>query len=253
MNLVITPEKTILYNEKNSYYNLGSTVCALGNVIDVLKQEFPADVYDAAFLAERILKGSQSGTDIGKYIWGIHENGESLLFFHHFVFGKDKVKLSLKDIEELRIESNITTTFALKSQVDKNEGFIFKVAHIREIIYALLYYYAFYGYHLVCCEHCGRWFATKSFKNKYCPRKTTFEGYTHLQCKQAVDNIKQEIQRRYHRRYNAIATYEYDSNNSAVNEFLNQYHIYKDRIKERKSIENLQACLNWLDGLKKRR
>lgn len=253
VRLEITPKQTVLYAENDGYYLLGSTVCALGNVIEALKEDFPADVYDVNFHVERVTKAIDAGTDIGKYIWGIHDNGESLFFFHQFVYGEDKVKLSLADVEKLRIKSNITTTFTLKSQVDKNEGFIFKVSHIREIIYALLYYYAFYDYHLVCCEHCGRWFATKSFKNKYCPRKTTFEGYTHLQCKQAVDNIKQEIQRRYHRRYNAIATYEYDSNNSAVNEFLNQYHIYKDRIKERKSIENLQACLNWLDGLKKRR
>lgn len=252
MNLVITPEKTILYNGKNSYYNLGSTVCALGNVIDVLKQEFPADVYDAAFLAERILKGSQSGTDIGKYIWGIHENGESLLFFHHFVFGKDKVKLSLKDIEELRIESNITTTFTLKSQIDKNEGFIFKVAHIREIIYALLYYYAFYGYHLVCCEHCVRWFATKSFKNKYCPRKTTFEGYTHLQCKQAVDNIMQEIRRRKKNRRSVLENYKGTYQNDELDAFLQKFNEFNDKLKQRKSIENLQACINWLETMKRR-
>lgn len=254
MNLEIAPNRTILYG-RNKIYDLGSTVCALGNAIKDLEEIFPAEKYDGAFLAARIMTNIQSETDIAKHIWGIRENGESLLFFHNFVYGEDKVKLSLSNVEKLRIESNITTTFTLKSQIDKNEGFIFKVGHIREIIYALLYYYAFYGYHLVRCEHCGRWFATKSFKNKYCPRKTTFEGYTHLHCKKAVDDIKQIISLKYNRIRKRLS-----NRNTAKQEYYTTLfdfeNQYSERISKRKSVENLQACLNWLneiDKLEKRR
>lgn len=69
------------------------------------------------------------------------------------------------------------------------------VTSVCEIAYALLYYYAMNGLNLVKCEHCGRWFATDSFKHKFCNRKSPVPGYDKLNCEQAVQNIRQQCAR----------------------------------------------------------
>lgn len=69
------------------------------------------------------------------------------------------------------------------------------IQSIYDVVYGLLYYYAINGLKLAKCEHCGQWFATTSFKNKYCSRKSNFPGYEHLPCEQAVRNILQRCGR----------------------------------------------------------
>ena len=249
MQLEITPHRTVLYN-KNGYFDLGSTECSLGNVIECLENEFPSEQYSAEWFIITFENARTNGK--AKKIYGMREYGQALFFFNQYNKGRDKISLSLKDVEKLRLENNITTTYIPKNHTDINAGFVFEIKNIIELLYSLLYYYAFYEYKLVRCEHCGRWFVTDSFKNKYCPRNSTYEGYSHLHCKQAVDNIMQEIRRRKKNRRSVLENYKGTYQNDELDAFLQKFNEFNDKLKQRKSIENLQACINWLETMKRR-
>ncbi len=55
------------------------------------------------------------------------------------------------------------------------------------------------NYKYAVCQHCGKAFFKKSNREgnnkKYCKRQSPCKGYEHLQCEQAVRNIKQECTR----------------------------------------------------------
>ena len=100
------------------------------------------------------------------------------------------------------------------------------------------------------CEHCGRWFATTTLKNKYCPRKSTFSGYTQHNCEQAVRNISQELQGEKKRIYNAMTTYTTNYGNEEINNFLDKCSVFRDKIKNRASVENLSEYWEFLKNYK---
>lgn len=170
--LIIEKEKDRVYIlvDLSGFYDLGSINCAFGNVLSLLESEFPEDNYKAPeFIVKYVLDG---------------------------LAGKEKVDFTLNDIEKMRIQYGIKINNFPLSITDFDKGMKFQnISYPIEVVYALLYFYAYSGLKLVKCEHCGRWFATTTYKIKYCPRKSTFPGYTHLNCEQAVKNIRQQCLR----------------------------------------------------------
>ena len=257
--LIIKLDRCTLTGEKNNYYELGQTNCALGNVIYVLETLFPIDngetfkakKYNSPEYETNAVINQLFHKEKIKEVYGFRENGGVMYMIYDFFNDRDKIKLSLKDIEEIRIINTININFLPLDRTNINNGMNFpNIKSIREIIYCILYYYAYYDYKLVKCEHCGRWFATNSFKNKYCPRNSTFEGYTHLNCEQAVRNIKQELQREKKRIYNKMTLYTQNYGNNKINSFLEKCAQYLDKIKECATVENLSAYWSFLKQYK---
>lgn len=94
-----------------------------------------------------------------------------------------KVELTMQDVELWRIRRHITNSVIPDDwlNIDYSKGLrMTNIQSIYDVVYGLLYYYAINGLKLAKCEHCGQWFATTSFKNKYCSRKSNFPGYEHL-------------------------------------------------------------------------
>lgn len=251
LSLSITKNKVSLINQKEmSGCILGPAKCALGNIISVLDEEFS----DEPFL--------YTGDDIVNYltdkfngkrknkiikIWGMSVGSAEFHFIRNWFIddfdNKEKITLTMKMIEVMRIKYKISTSYFPINRLNFSEGAEFKIQNIKEVIYALLYYYALNDLKLVKCEHCGRWFVTNSLKEKYCPRKSLLEEYTHLCCEQAVRNITQRIYDNKKKIYTAMTSYQ---TNEEVYNFLNEYAQYSDRIKKRHSIKNLSECLNFL-------
>ena len=90
---------------------------------------------------------------------------------------------------------------------------------MKDVVYAIMHYLLLQGYKFRQCNHCEKLFATKTYKEKYCPRNSPITGYTHLQCGIAVDHILKKIRKR--KNY----TLDYLSCNypNAVIEFINAY------------------------------
>lgn len=116
---------------------------------------------------------------------------------------------------------NIET--ALNSGQGDNHLFMYRCRTMVDVPFAVLHYLLWNGYKFRQCEHCEQLFAAKSFKTKYCTRKSPFERYTHLPCWEAVDHIKKHFKKRKNsilknlNTYYPLATYafliEYDECN----------------------------------------
>ena len=236
----------------NIAYNLNSLNCAFGDVLSMLEETFPDKIFRHPEGVVKHFKDMFNGNDKSENIWGWSINGTILVSIYDVLSDAENLTLTLHDMEELRIKHFTTLSYLPINITNIDDGIKFEnLEKPFHLIYGLLYYYAYYNLKLVKCQHCGRWFATTSFKNKYCPRKSTFNGYTHLNCEQAVRNIKQELARKKKRIYNKLVSYGfvYDGE-SPSNQFLNDCFEYKSKIDNKSSVENLSEYWDFLENYK---
>lgn len=147
--------------------------------------------------------------------YGFTDNG-AVVLFSNTELNEERIKLDLKEAELLRLKY-LAPSFFLTGIIDiekqlaadngkfnykdaqklfGNEEFSFEnIKSLNQLLVCILYFYAYNDLKLVKCQHCGKWFATTTFKEKYCKRASPVAGYTHLKCEQAVRNIKQQCGR----------------------------------------------------------
>lgn len=237
-------------------YDFGSIECSIGNIIEVLEKEFPATSYVETGYTTKRIRDKLAGKSITKTLCGFKENGFTIQAIHIFLSGRDKIELTMQEVEEFRIMYGLSIKHTPLNLCDVNEGLQVKNAtSILDIVFHLLYYFTLNNLKLVKCEHCGRWFVTSNLKNKYCTRNSTVAGYTHLNCEQAVRNIKQQCGRKKNRietkANNAINLKKYSVVSSFVNDFVNECYVYLDKISKKNSAENLSNYLLFLDRVEK--
>jgi len=160
-----------------------------------------------------------------------------------------KKNLNKKDeirYHHLYLGSHVTTEFWWKYQKESIDPirFAYTCYSLEEVLFAIWHYLVFHGFtKFNQCHHCGTYFATNSLKNKYCNDNSPYENYTHLDCEQAVRNIKQKLSRRRKIAYNNIWTYR-DVN---IDPFLEEFWELNDKVKERSSVQNLKELEYFLD------
>ena len=238
-------------------YDFGSIECSIGTIIEELEREFPAKNYVETGYTTKRIRDKLAGKSITKTLWGFKENGFTIQAILIFLSGRDKIELKKEEIEEFRIMYGLSVKHTHLNMCDVNEGLLVKNAtSILDIVFHLLYYYTLNNLKLVKCEHCGRWFDTSSLKNKYCTRNSTVAGYTHLNCEQAVRNIKQQCGRKKNR----IETKANNANKSDVLnhsysefvvDFQKQCDFYIEKISEKLTVENLSDYLCFLERVEK--
>lgn len=141
---------------------------------------------------------SECGNDAATYLFGIPEHGETLQFLLDYIEQREILTPTLREVEELRISCRMTRTFL--PVIGNPEAIQFEgLRNAREVIVAVLYFYAYYQYNLVKCKHCGKWFATRNLKKQYCTRSSPCNG-TIIKgdlrsCEQAVRDIRQNCKR----------------------------------------------------------
>lgn len=234
MKLQIDDKAAVLLPDISNYYHLGSTDHALGNILALLYDEFQEDISDYMIspgdaIAKRVIMDLQSNKPPKSMtIWGLNipvSHIHSLIDFFEMEKG-DCIPLNMKTVEEFRIDHQITTVYFPNDKSQIESGIHFDVHDVKSLIYGLMYYYAMNDYKLKKCEHCGKWFATKSFKIKYCQRNSPVDKFTHLKCEQAVRNIKQEINRTKKLVYNSLTTYTQNYGDEEINRFLDKCAEY---------------------------
>ena len=237
-------------------YRLATVNNALGNILWILEEELslsqPADI--GAFTVEEVLNDI-TGQGKSVNIWGLDIQPIHLQIIYDFLSKGDKIKFSLTDIEKLRLTYHITKSY-FPIGIDIEEGIKFEnIETIQEVFYGLLYYYAFNNLKLVKCEHCGRWFATTTLKQKYCTRNSLYEGYTHLTCYNAVENILKQCRRVRTRISDKIRKSCNDTSfyNSNLSRFEFDCDEYTRAISNRASIENLKQYYDFLIETEKSR
>ncbi len=128
---------------------------------------------------------------------------------------------------------------------------------IKDIIFASIHFALENGCKFVKCPHCERWFFKSSSRQdsntKYCKRKSLVSGYSHLNCEQAVRNIKQQFTRIKNRIETKAQLSEKNCVCNYVWRFQNECSKFQDIIKESPTVENITKYMEFLQTTEKER
>lgn len=144
---------------------------------------------------------------------------------------------------------------------------VYHCSDLQQVAFSILHFLILNGFKFASCKHCGRLYATKTLKIKYCNRKSTFKGYEEYSCDEARNRIVDSLEKRRKsvyewlrqrsdgRQYGFTPRSEYRKYGEALDIFSNKCNDFKAAIKEAASIENLQRYSEYLysgEGLPKR-
>lgn len=132
---------------------------------------------------------------------------------------------------------------ALSCNIDNFHNYFYKCYSHAEVIVAIFHFLTLNNYKFRKCEHCGKYFATKSLKQKYCYRKSPYKGYEHLDCNIAVKNIMQSL-----RRKRRSILKNLDNNQPLKKEkFLKKSADLIDITKENSNIKNIDKAFDYIN------
>ena len=262
LNISINEENTIVENTSILCKWTLQTENFFGRVFEVLEKHFPLfEIQNAgSVIASSVLRGISGTTDDTVKIFGCFEAGSTLYNLLSFVDKRSVIKLTLKDIDEMRIRYSMTSAYLPVTIGEKDSMRFEKLRTITQVVIAALYYYAYNGYKLVRCKHCGKWFATKSLKNQFCKRTSPcygdiIKGKKALTCEAAVQNIRQNCTRLK----NSIETKANSSlaaqlgNNAFLFAFSDTCAPFQKAIAEEPTAENLTDYYRFLQKTNKER
>lgn len=243
-------EKITLWHTQHYYFNY---LYLLGNLIDSENPfEYFKDLFistsetNSRFFAYQLANAEKDYTEY------IQHNNFSREFFDIYANSK-RITLNRKLFE---VENQHFIPLRIDSKTD-DIFYSYESTDIKDIIFSSIHFALENGYKFSQCSHCGRWFfkdgSRAGSRKKYCNRKSTFNGYEHLPCEQAVRNINQELQREKKRIYNSMVR-EHLSTEQFVYDFLDECAEYMTKIKKCASVQNLSDYWTFLkkykDGVK---
>lgn len=137
--------------------------------------------------------------------------------------------------------SHYSISSALKFDVTDLDFYSYNCYSLSDLIYAILHYLALCKYKFNKCPHCGRYFATTTYKQKYCHMGSPYLGYEHLYCEQAVRNILQDLRRLRKRIF-----YNLYENYYGYEEFQSISKKYINAVKNEPSIQNIDSAYQYI-------
>ncbi len=196
-------EKRVILVDKvqSKYHDLGSITCAFGNIVCDLEEKFGIDDYTSIdYVVGSIWDKEKGSLFNSKYeeIYGFPVRRSILTAIFSYISDKEfsETEITLDMIEKIRIAHDYRAYPIPLDITNEEKGYCFNVENFNDIVFSILYYYAKKNLKIRRCVHCGRFFATKSFKTKYCPRKSPSKGYNYLQCKDAAHTWTLALQER---------------------------------------------------------
>lgn len=243
-------EKITLFHLKHCYFDylhLYGDLLACENTFDYFKKLFVATSETNNKFFEYQLYNAEK--DYREYF---QHNNFTKEFFDIYANSK-RITLNRKIFE---VENQHFIPLRIDSKTD-DIFYSYESTDIKDIIFSSIHFALENGYKFSQCSHCGRWFfkdgSRAGSRKKYCNRKSTFNGYEHLPCEQAVRNINQELQREKKRIYNSMVR-EHLSTEQFVYDFLDECAEYMTKIKKCASVQNLSDYWTFLkkykDGVK---
>lgn len=204
MNIRITEQTTIIRNDNVQCQWTVETENCFGLIYNSLEMHFPNfESFDVADNIVNYMRNKMAGEEIygaqSYKLLGCNETGGTLYFFYDYFNKKDSIFFSMQDVDKMRIASRMKSNYLPVSINDTTSMEFDDLTNVTQVMIALLYYYSYYGFKLVKCHHCGRWFATKSLKNQYCKQISPCCGGIlkgeDKNCEQAVRQIMQNCTR----------------------------------------------------------
>lgn len=131
----------------------------------------------------------------------------------------------------------------LNVQTTSYSTYFYQCFSLSDMIFSILHFLAINEYKIAQCEHCGRYFATLSLKQEYCPRNSTYPGKEDYSCYDAVKRIRQELRRKYRTIYSNLHAYYMEDHQNA---FYKSFNDTFDKVKKCSNYENIDACYKTL-------
>lgn len=130
---------------------------------------------------------------------------------------------------------NISKVF--ENNKNKAHKYIYHCSNLTDVIFAILHYLTINNYSYVRkCNHCGKLYFYNHRSQIYCKRNSPYEKYTHLDCEQAVRNIKKKLSDRNKSIKVHLDNYYYHN----LNRYLDNWYKLKDEVDKCSSVENLK-------------
>ena len=261
LSLTIDENKTAVTNCSTRECWQFETTEFFGIIYAWLEKDFQGLTQDklAANIITHVEKGARGEKEENQItVFGRLELGESYyelqsLISDKQVFndGRYSITISLKDVEEMRLNNKMTASYLPVSIIEERGMSFTNLKSQVEVLIAVLFYYAFHGYKLTQCRHCGRWFATKTLKTDYCSRKSPFPGYERYTCKEAVKAVKDMLEKKriseYERlRQKADEYGKLSSHYTTFTDFCLTCNEYKEKLKQGAAVGLLQEYKEYL-------
>lgn len=212
LEIIINEDKTVVENTVKQCKWTLNTSDFFGNVFFTLEKHFPEispELVEQKTRNYLIRKLNEQAVDQPITIFGCTEMGETLLTLIDYIENNTKHDIgtnrsyifpTLKELEKFRIANRMTSNYLPDSFDEENSIRFSKLDTVTQVLIASLYFYAYHDYKIAKCQHCGKWYATKTLKKKYCDRispcfGTIVKGKEPLSCEQAVRNILQKCSR----------------------------------------------------------
>lgn len=247
LNISIDSETAVVENPTTYSKWTVKTPEIFGTIYASLEKHFPKfETKDyGAMIVAHVIKEMRGQDDVPMWLFHVPEIGTTLYDLKGFIDDRDIIILTLKDIEKMRIQHGMTANFLPVSLGDEDSMRFENLKSATQVSIAILYFYAFNDYRLVRCKHCGKWFATKNLKEKYCTRNSSFAGYESYSCKNAVKTIKDMLEKKRISEYERLRlkAVEYGANsrhNQIFNDFCVSCGDYKAALKKGASVKLLQ-------------
>ncbi len=229
-----------------NFCNLLGDLVSAENPLEEWKEHLPNVVgkYSIDYFKNQINCAKEVCTEYLKY------NDFSQDFLERFINSKGIT------VNRIRLELDGKRVVLPKLQETNNKTvYRYESKNFVDIIFSSICYAFGKGMKLSKCEHCGKWFfkdgGRSGSRKKFCDRKSTFAGYEHLECEQAVRNIKQQCGRIKNRietkarsaDKESILNHQYTT---FVYGFQEQCAQYTDKLQKGNTVENLSAYMNFL-------
>ncbi len=254
-DLTIMSKNHYFKNDKN-LQNMGyKTEYAFGKPIHIDKAENFYYYYPLAELIKDSILNNKKITieelEKIKLFFNINLNYSISLKERNPLYEKLKGKKNIKEFTYIPLEyghCNIDKIF--EDNKTKSYKYLYKCDTLTEVIFAILHYLVTNKYNKTRkCNHCEKFYFYKHSNSNYCNRKTPIKTYSHLNCEQAVKDIKQLCERR-NKIIDEKIDMEYYHN---LKKYRANWKVRREEVEKSPTVKNLIKLYNFTskDFLKK--
>lgn len=246
-DLTIMSRNHYFKNDKN-LQNMGyKTEYAFGKPIHIDKTENFYYYYPLAELIKDSILNDKKITieelEKIKLFFNINLNYSIALRERNPFYDKLKGKKNIKEFTYIPLEyghCNIDKIF--EDNKTKSYKYLYKCDTLTEVIFAILHYLITNKYNRTRkCNHCEKFYFYKHSNSNYCNRKTPIKTYSHLNCEQAVKDIKQLCERR-NKIIDEKIDMEYYHN---LKKYRTYWKKYREKVEEKPTVENLKILAHF--------
>lgn len=126
-------------------------------------------------------------------------------------------------------------------KLEEAHVFIYDCNSLKDVIFSIFHFLVFNGYKFTQCAHCSEYFATKTYKIKYCDRKSPYNKCEHLCCEETVRYLRQKLRMQESRVVSNLTQHHYER----LNDFYKERHKYKT-FKEMSLVTSFRECEEFL-------